>query len=50
MFAILSKFIVYAAYHLKASEAYQNTKRFFYDLLENPRSSRKTYFDGLMIE
>ena len=49
MFALLSKFIVYAAYHLKASETYQNTKGFFYDLLENPRSRRKTYFDALMI-
>lgn len=46
---MLSKFIVYSAYHLKASEGYKNSKSFFYDLLENPHSRSKSYFDMMMI-
>ena len=46
---MLSKLIVYAAYYLKASERYKNSKLFFYNVLENPRSPIKGYFDLLMI-
>jgi voltage-gated potassium channel len=46
---MLSKLIVYAAYYLKSSERYKNSKLFFYNLLENPRSPLKSYFDMLMI-
>jgi len=46
---MLSKLIVYAAYYLKSSVTYKKSKLFFYNLLENPRSQIKTYFDLLMI-
>jgi len=46
---MLSKLIVYSAYHLKSSEAYKNSKLFFYNLLENQHSPTKSYFDMLMI-
>lgn len=46
---MLTRFIVYFAYLLKTSEAYQQTKRFFGDLLVNPDSRLKAYFDVFMI-
>jgi len=46
---MLTRLLVYLAYHLKTSESYQNTKRFFYNLLENPHSKLKSYFDVFMI-
>ena len=45
---MLTKLIVYAAYYLKSSEAYKNSKLFFYNLLENPSSTSKPYFDMFM--
>jgi voltage-gated potassium channel len=45
---MLTKLIVYAAYYLKSSEAYKNSKLFFYNLLENPSSASKPYFDMFM--
>jgi len=46
---MLSRLIVYFAYFLKSSPYYRNTKRFFYNLLENPDSRIKSYFDVVMI-
>lgn len=46
---MLSKLIVYAAYHLKSSEAYNRGKTFIHNLLENPDSRCKKYFDATMI-
>jgi voltage-gated potassium channel len=46
---MLTRPLVYVAYFLKTNSRYQNTKRFFYDLLENPDSPLKAYFDGVMI-
>lgn len=46
---MLSKLIIYAAYFLKSSVAYNRSKRAIYDLLENPRSKTKAYFDMFMI-
>ncbi len=45
---MLARILVYIAYFLKNSEHYQRTKRFFYDLLENPKSRNKTRFDLFM--
>ena len=46
---MLTRLIVYFAYFLKTSPYYKNTKRFFYDLLENPDSRIKSHFDVAMI-
>ncbi len=46
---MLTRLIVYVAYFLKTSPYYRNTKRFFYNLLENPDSRIKSYFDVVMI-
>jgi voltage-gated potassium channel len=46
---MLSKLIVYSAYYLKASSAYQERKLFFYNLLENPKGPLKKYFDRSMM-
>jgi len=46
---MLSRLIVYFAYFLKSSPYYRNTKRFFYNLLENADSRIKSYFDVVMI-
>ncbi len=46
---MLSRLIVYFAYFLKSSDRYKNIKRFFYDLLENPHSKMKSWFDIFMI-
>ncbi len=44
-----SLYIVQRCYALDASPRYQRTKRFFYDLMENPRSRQRSYFDVFMI-
>ena len=46
---MISKFVIYFAYFLKSWRFYKNTKRFFYNAMENPRSTSKSYFDFLMI-
>lgn len=46
---MLTQFIIRSAYFLKESNRYQCTKRFFYDMLENPNSLYKRYFDAFMI-
>ncbi|MDO9215030.1 MAG: NAD-binding protein [Methylococcales bacterium] len=46
---MLTRLIIYFAYILKRSPRYRQTKRFFYDLLENQDSSIKHYFDMFMI-
>ena len=46
---MLTRLIVYFAYFLKSSPYYRNTKLFFYNLLENPDSRIKSYFDVVMI-
>ena len=46
---MLTRLIVYFAYFLKTSPYYRNTKLFFYNLLENPDSRIKSYFDVFMI-
>jgi voltage-gated potassium channel len=46
---MLVRLIVYFAYFLKSSPYYRNTKLFFYNLLENPDSRLKSYFDVVMI-
>ena len=46
---MLSKSIVYFAYLLKTSVHYTQAKHFFYNLLENPQSRIKSYFDIFMI-
>jgi len=46
---MLTRLIVHFAYFLKSSPHYRNTKRFFYNLLENPDSRIKSHFDVVMI-
>ena len=46
---MISKLVVYFAYHLKSSETYKNSKLFFYHFLEDHRSPFKSYFDFMMI-
>lgn len=46
---MFSRLIVYFAYFLKTSAHYSQTKHFFYNLLENPQSRIKSYFDIFMI-
>ncbi|MDO9048013.1 MAG: potassium channel protein [Methylobacter sp.] len=46
---MLTRLIVYFAYFLKTSQRYQRAKLFFYNLLENPNSRLKSYFDIFMI-
>jgi len=48
-FCSFSIMIVKFAYFLKASPRYQNTKLFFYNLLENPESRYKGYVDFFII-
>ncbi len=44
-----SKYIVQRCYDLETSDSYKRVKKFFYDLLENPRSAQRPYFDLFMI-
>ena len=46
---MFAKPLVYFAYLLKTSTFYQRSKRFFYHLLEDPKSKLKSYFDIFMI-
>ena len=46
---MLTRLIVCFAYFLKTSPYYRNTKRFFYNLLDNPDSRIKANFDVVMI-
>ncbi len=46
---MFAKPLVYFAYLLKTSTYYQQSKQFFYNLLENPQSKIKSYFDLFMI-
>jgi len=46
---MLARFLIYIAYLLKNAVRYQRCKRFFYDLLENPKSKLKSRFDIFMI-
>lgn len=46
---MFTRLIVYFAYFLKTSRRYQRAKLFFYNLLENPNSRLKSYFDVFMI-
>lgn len=46
---MLTRLLVYFAYTLKTSSRYQQTKLFFYNLLENEHNRLKSYFDVFMI-
>jgi len=46
---MFTRLIVYFSYFLQTSGAYQKTKQFFFNLLENPHSRLKAYFDVFMI-
>lgn len=46
---MLTRWILVFAYFLKTSQRYRKIKQFFYDVLENPESRLKTYFDLFMI-
>jgi voltage-gated potassium channel len=46
---MLTRLIVHFAYFLKSSPYYRNSKLFFYNLLDNPDSRIKSYFDVVMI-
>jgi voltage-gated potassium channel len=45
---MLAERIVYFCYFLEESQSYKKTKDFFYDLLENPQSALRSYFDLTM--
>ena len=49
MHAVPARLIVYFAYMLQTSQHYRNLKMFFFNLLENPDSKLKTWFDFFMI-
>ena len=44
-----TRLLLFFAYSLKTSARYQQIKAFFYDLLENPQSRLKSWFDVFMI-
>ncbi len=46
---MLTRLTLFLAYTLKTSLRYQGIKAFFYDLLENPKSRLKSFFDVFMI-
>lgn len=46
---MIARFLVYFAYLLKTSVHYRQSKHFFFNLLENPESKAKSYFDVFMI-
>ncbi|WP_331773966.1 NAD-binding protein [Sulfurospirillum sp. 1612] len=46
---MLARLFITFAYFLNSSSSYENAKRFVYDVLENPRSRIKPYFDALII-
>lgn len=45
----LSKYLVQFCYELEDSTRYKHSKQFFYDLIENPHSAMRPYFDLTMI-
>jgi voltage-gated potassium channel len=45
----MKQLLICAAYFLKNSHRYRQYKTFFYNLLENPNSKKKSYFDIVMI-
>jgi voltage-gated potassium channel len=45
----MKRFLIYSAYALKTSKRYTRSKRFFYNLLENPQNQMKSRFDVFMI-
>ena len=45
----LSRYLVQFCYELEDSTRYKRSKQFFYDLIENPRSRMRPYFDLGMI-
>lgn len=46
---MIGRLAVFLAYHLEGSKAYKRWKRFFFNLLENPRSRMRPYFDTFMM-
>lgn len=46
---MLTRWVLVFAYFLKTSGRYKRIKNFFYNVLENPESHWKTYFDIFMI-
>ena len=46
---MLARWIVSFAYFLESSSRYKRVKTFVYNILENPRSKIKPYFDALII-
>ena len=44
-----NKYIVQRCYELENSKSYQNSKNFFYNLIDNPNSKTRPYFDIAMI-
>jgi voltage-gated potassium channel len=46
---MFARAIVYFSYFLKRNKQYTQTKQFFFNLLENPESKMKSYFDAFMI-
>lgn len=45
----LTRFLVQKSYALEESETYRRVKGFFFDLMENPRSRIRPWFDSCMI-
>jgi voltage-gated potassium channel len=46
---MLKRWIINFAYYLDTSKSYQDTKRFFYNILENDKNRYKKYIDIFMI-
>ena len=46
---MMTRLIIFLAYLLKTSRRYRQAKSFFFNLLENPQSKLKSYFDVFMI-
>jgi len=46
---MLARLFITFAYFLNSSSSYEKAKRFIYDLLENPRSRLRPYFDILIM-
>ena len=46
---LIARFVVKMAYRFKGAERYQQTKRFFYNILENQHYQYKRYFDIFMM-
>lgn len=46
---MMGRFAVYLAYHLEGSPGYKRWKNFFYNLLVNPRSRVRPFFDMSMM-